>query len=333
MSEPSILFVVDAGPRVGGGHVMRSLTLARALAARGARCAFLASPGVGEVLAAFGPDIEQRAEPGDFDGVVFDHYGLGRDDQLAVAGGRPVMVIDDLADRPLAADIVVDSGPTRTADDYRGLLPPGALVLLGPAYAPVRAEFAALRAEAYARRGGPVRRVLISMGLTDVGGVTLRVLEALAPYRGDFAIDIVVGGGAESLPALRKLAAGDPGLELHVDTPAMAELMTRADAGIGAAGSTTWERCTLGLPSILVVVADNQRPAAEAMAERGAALMVDAADADFAATLDRALKLLLGDPARRADLAAASAKVCDGLGAGRVAAAFLDLISLRARPA
>lgn len=333
MGQPLILFVVDAGPGVGGGHVMRSLTLARALQALGARCAFLASPALPEVLAVFGPDIEQRTEPGDFDGLVFDHYGLSRDDHEAFARGRPVLVIDDLADRPLAADIVVDSGPTRTADDYRNLLPSGAQMLLGPAYAPVRREFAAMRAEALARRAGPLRRVLISMGLTDEGGMTLRVIEALAPYRGEFAIDIVVGGGAESLPALRRLAAGDPSLALHVDTRAMAELMARADAGVGAAGSTTWERCTLGLPSILVMVADNQRPAAGAMAERGAALVVDAADADFVAALDRALKLLLDDPARRAGLAAASARVCDGLGAGRVAAAFLDLISLRARPA
>jgi UDP-2,4-diacetamido-2,4,6-trideoxy-beta-L-altropyranose hydrolase len=247
-----------------------------------------------------------------------------------MAQGRPVLVIDDLANRPLGADVVLDSGPERKAADYLGLAPEAARLLLGPSYAPVRPEFSALREPALAWRGEPVQRVLVSMGLTDVGGVTARLVDLLRPRVQDIGIDVVLGGQAPSLPGLAKIARRDPRLMLHVDTPHMARLTAEADIGIGAGGSTTWERCTLGLPSLIVVLAENQRGAALAMAERNAALVADVAAPDFDAVFDRALVRLLRDPALRRQLAASSAEVCDGLGAGRAAETFLKLIAARA---
>jgi len=341
---PRILFVVDAGPKVGGGHVMRSLTLAQALEAQGASFAFLGPPAVNEVLETFAPAVQRlsaaSAEPQDlaaavgreqFDAIVFDHYRLGEREHRAMAQGRPVLVIDDLADRPLGADLVLDSGPERTAGDYDGLIPDGARLLLGPAYAPVRPEFAALREPALAWRGEPVQRLLVAMGLTDVGGITARVVERLRPRVGEAGLDIVVGTSAPSVPGLVKIARRDSRLMLHVDTPHMARLTAEADIGVGAAGSSTWERCTLGLPSIMIVLADNQRAAARALADRGAAIVIDAQAPDFDEALDRAVMRLLRDPALRRRLAAASAEVCDGLGAGRTAEAFLGLIAAKAR--
>ncbi len=342
--RPRILFIANAGPDVGGGHVMRSLTLARALIDRGAACAFLAPPEVAAVLDAFGPDVPREeatsvdaehladaATGVQFDAVVFDHYGLARAEHEAVAHGRPTLVIDDLANRPLAADLVVDSGPARVAADY-AFFADQARLLLGPDYAPVRPEFAALREEALSRRGGPVGRVLVALGLTDVGRITARVVDHLRQRNGQVALDIVLGGAAGSLPGLRRVAAHDPRITLHVDTPDMAALTAAADVAIGAAGSTTWERCVLGLPSALLILADNQRPAALALATRDAALVVDAQDADFEAVLDRAIVRLLSDGATRARLSAASAEVCDGLGAGRVADAFLEIIACPRQP-
>jgi UDP-2,4-diacetamido-2,4,6-trideoxy-beta-L-altropyranose hydrolase len=341
---PRVLFVADAGPTVGGGHVMRSLTLARALEAQGATCAFVTPPAVSHVLAAFAPDMPQvvpaSTEPRDlakaaeataFDAVVFDHYALSEREHRAMSQGRPVLVIDDLADRPLGADILVDAGPARRAGDYDGLLPDEARLLLGPGYAPVRPEFAGLREAALAWRGEPVERLLVSLGLTDLDGITGRVVERLRPRIGEIGLDIVLGADAPSLPGLTKVARRDPRLTLHVDTPHMARLTAEADAAIGAAGSSTWERCTLGLPSALVILADNQRPAAAALAERGAALVIDAAAPDFDAALDRALRRLLTDAGLRRELAARSAEICDGLGAPRVAEVFLALIAARGR--
>lgn len=337
MSGPRILFVVDAGPSVGGGHVMRSLTLAQALGAQGAACVFVGPPAVAAVLDAFAPgtpriaaeDLGAAAVREAFDAIVFDHYGLAAADHRTMAQGRPVLVIDDLANRPLGGDIVLDSGPARKAADYLGLTAETTRLLLGPAYAPVRPEFAALREPALAWRGEPVQRVLVSMGLTDVDGVTGRIVDVLRQRTPDVGFDVVLGGQAPSLPGLTKVARRDPRLMLHVDTPHMARLTAEADIGIGAAGSTTWERCVLGLPSLLVVLADNQRGAAGALAEREAALVADLAAPDFEAAFDRHLMRLMRDAGLRRLLAANSAAICDGLGAGRTAEAFLNLIASR----
>ena len=337
MTGPRILFVANAGPEVGGGHVMRSLTLARALEAQGASYAFVGPPAVSELLDAFSPDsariaaedLAAAAVREAFDAIVFDHYGLSEPDHAAMAQGRPVLVIDDLANRPLGADIVVDAGPDRRAEDYLGLTPEAARLLLGPTFASVRPEFAALRGPALAWRGEPVQRVLVSMGLTDLGGITGRVVERIRPRLRDEGIDVVLGAAAPSRPALAKIARRDPRLMLHVDTPHMARLTAEADIGVGAPGSSTWERCVLGLPSVTVVLAENQRPAARALAEAGAAYVVDAAHPDFDAEFDRAFLKLFRDTEARRGLAARSAEICDGLGAGRTAEAFLKLIAAR----
>ena len=339
MTGPRILFVVDAGPRVGGGHVMRSLTLADALQAQGASCTFMGPPAVSALLDAFAPraarlaaastearDLAAATGAEAFDAVVFDHYGLSARDHRAMGQGRPVLVFDDLADRPLGADVVVDSGPARKAEDYDGLIPEDARLLLGPAFAPVRPAFAALRETALAWRGEPVQRILVSMGLTDLNGVTARIVERLRLRVGERGLDVVLGAGAPSLPGLSKVARRDQRLTLHVDTPHMARLTAEADIAVGAAGSSTWERCTLGLPSLMVVLADNQRPAAAALAERGAALVVDLAAPDFEAQFDRALTRLMIDAELRKQLAQRSAEICDGRGAERVASAFLERI-------
>lgn len=327
--KPRILFVCAAGPDVGGGHVMRSLTLAGALTDAGAECAFLARPAVETVLDAFAPDTARTVKSEPFDAVVFDHYGLAAPDHRACAKGRPTLVIDDLADRPLAADLVLDAGPARQAEDYAGLVPPDTVLLLGPNHAPVRPAFPALREAALARRaaGGPVTRILVSLGLTDVGGITGRVVDLLLPRIGDIALDVVMGSGAPSLPRLRDLAGHDPRLTLHVDTQDMPRLTLGADLAVGAGGSTSWERCILALPTLTLVLADNQIAAATALEAAGASPRLDVSDADFDLAFGREMDRLIGDPALRAALSAASAQVCDGGGADRVAAAFLARIA------
>ncbi|NEX95180.1 UDP-2,4-diacetamido-2,4,6-trideoxy-beta-L-altropyranose hydrolase, partial [Caulobacter sp. 17J65-9] len=159
LSRPRVLFVVDAGPDVGGGHVMRALTLAGALADRGATCAFLAAPDVATVLDAFADSRMERvaaaattpealvtaAEAAAFDAVVFDHFRLQREHQAEIAGGRPALVVDDLADRPLHAGLLLDPGPARRAEDYAGLVGAETRLLLGPAHALVRPAFATAR--------------------------------------------------------------------------------------------------------------------------------------------------------------------------------------------
>lgn len=338
MTAPRILLFADCGPTVGGGHVMRCLTLARSLAARGAACAFVAPPMVRGLMKTFGPrgiealdtpeatvdQVRALADAFRPDWLVIDHYRLTRADESALrAPDRRLMVMDDLADRPRDCDLLLDPGYGRVVEDYRGLLPNGAQVLAGPSYALVRPEFAAMREQALARRGeGPVRRVLVSLGLTDVGGVTGKVVQALLPVLGDRRLDVALGLGTPSLAALQTLI--DPRVALHVDAPDMASLMSEADLAIGAGGSSTWERACLGLPGVTVILADNQRDLAVRMQTDGLTVAVDGAVEDCEVRLRQAFGRLAQDADLRSAISGGLDELCDGLGAQRAAEVMLS---------
>jgi UDP-2,4-diacetamido-2,4,6-trideoxy-beta-L-altropyranose hydrolase len=343
ISDPRILFLADAGPTVGGGHLMRSLTLAKALEDQGAICLFVVTPAGKAVLDTFGGGISHietfdvtQAElvacsadiARNHDAVVIDHYGLSAPDHRRIAGGKPTLIIDDLANRPLAADLVLDSGPAREASDYEGLVASTTELLLGPNHAPVRPAFGLLRKDALARRAQapPVRRILVSLGLTDVGAITGRVVDLMLPLIGEARLDVVLGSGAPSLPGLRALAARAPRLALHVDSQDMPRLTLEADLAVGAGGSTSWERCVLALPTLLLVLADNQREASQALAGADAVLALDVSAPDFDTAFAAHLARLLRDPSLRDRLSTASAAICDGRGAARVAERFLGLV-------
>ena len=341
MRPPSVLLVCDAGAEIGGGHVMRSLTLARALSGRGAACRMLA-PASGVAIArtfaaglaiglAEGPDdpaaLAAFAARREADVVVFDHFRLGAAEQALGASGRAAAAVDDLADRPMAVALVIDPGPDRRTADYAGLVGHETRLLLGPEHALVRPEFAEARQAGPGRpAAGPVRRVLVSLGLTDVGGISGRVVGRLLPRLGEATADVVLGPLAPSRAGLERLAARDSRVRLHAEVRDMAAMMAAADLAVGAGGSSTWERCVLGLPTLALVLAPNQAPSMAALARRGAAEVVDAGAADFEAAFDRAFAGLMASGDRRAALARRSAGLCDGLGAGRVAEAVLGLL-------
>lgn len=342
-SPSRVLFLADCGPNVGGGHVMRCLALARALAGRGAVCAMVATPPVAKLLDVFADGglarLPAAAEPlhalmdvardharkWQADVVVVDHYRLSAEQERFL--DAPVAVIDDLADRPHRCRLLIDPSLGRTAEDYSGLTPEGARILAGPAYALLAPDYAAAREGALPKRRPdlPPRRLLVSLGLTDLKGMTGRVLHLLKPMLQGLEIDVAVGGQAQSLPWLRHLESSDPKVRLHIDTREMASLIAAADIGIGAGGVSTWERATLGLPSISLILADNQRDLAWELDRRGAALAVETRDKAFAEAMAAAFARLLGDAELRRRLSQTSAALCDGLGARRAAEALLEL--------
>jgi UDP-2,4-diacetamido-2,4,6-trideoxy-beta-L-altropyranose hydrolase len=343
-----VLFLTDCGPEVGGGHVMRCLSLAEALAARGAVCGFLAPPEVARVLDVFaGPEVERlTAKAGSLqwlveagaetaktwraDAVVVDHYGLGgQQETLLRPGGARIVAIDDLAARRHDCDLLIDATLGRSSEAYAALIPAPASALTGPAYALLRPEYADGRGAALARRrpAAPPRRLLVSLGLMDFRGVTGRVMNLIRPALDELQVDIVVGSGASTVPWLRHVVDQDARLTLHVDTRDMAGLIAAADIGIGAGGSSTWERAALGLPSLSLILADNQQAVALELDRRGAAVAVETRGAGFAEALPQAFARLLGDGAFRTRLAETSAALCDGAGAARAADAILALVA------
>lgn len=350
--------------RLGSGHVMRCAALARALRRTGARAVFLGVEGHGSLLGWLRDDgFEAVAlpspppQPGEEsppwsidaaadarrtrsaltaldpapDWIVVDHYGLDAVWERAVrTSGTRLLAIDDLADRPHDADVLVDPNLQARPDRYRALVPPRCKVLLGPRYALMRPEFAASPVhQERARR--PLRRVLACMGGTDPLDALGTVLDAwsLLPAPRP-ALDIAVGAASPNLDALRAHCAGLADVELHVQTAEMAALMARADLLIGSAGSISWERCSLALPALMGTTADNQRSnlALLARARTGIALGDWAAvDADM---LAQWVQRLARRPGLVARMAARAGRLVDPRGAERVAVHMAaDRIALR----
>lgn len=211
--------------------------------------------------------------------LVVDHYALdARWERAMRARCRRLMVIDDLADRFHDCDLLLDQNLGRHTDDYAELVPSGCKVLVGTAYALLRPEFARLRAASLVRRKtARLQHLLISMGGVDKDNTTGAVLLALQPadLPSDCHITVVIGAHAPHLTAVKALSAQMLWrTEVLVNVQDMASLMADSDLAIGAAGTTSWERCCLGLPAVLLILAENQWLGANALESAGAALLL-----------------------------------------------------------
>jgi UDP-2,4-diacetamido-2,4,6-trideoxy-beta-L-altropyranose hydrolase len=264
------------------------------------------------------------------DWLVVDHYALDQrwEDALA-AHYSQLLVIDDLADRPHRCNLLLDQNLERQPQDYAKLVPTHCQVLTGPCYALLRPEFAALRSYSLQRRQAQttIGRLLITMGGVDQDNVTGRVLQVLkaCALPADYHITVVMGLTAPWLQSVRELAAQMPWpTEVVVNANDMGQRMADSDLAIGAAGSTSWERCCLGLPTLMVVLADNQRGIAFGLEGVGAAIALDLNNGDqFAVMLKNAVVHLGNNKIALMALSQAATKVTNGCGTNLVAAQML----------
>ncbi|MFJ4066900.1 UDP-2,4-diacetamido-2,4,6-trideoxy-beta-L-altropyranose hydrolase [Pseudomonas sp. NPDC089996] len=347
-----VLLRADASSSIGVGHTARCLTLAQALREQGAQVSFACclldghrraaieqegfevfawpQPEQAPGTACWAADIValRAVLPADawFDWVIVDHYALdARWEQAARAFARRIAVIDDLADRDHAADLLLDQNFGASEARYTPRLTAACRCLLGPRYALVRPAFQ-VPASSPPRQA---HRVLVSFGGFDVAGMLPRTLQALAGLDG-LQVTCIAGLGHPHREALRQLCAGRAGWDLHDFVDDMPLRMAAADLFIGAAGGTTWERAALGLPSLCVSVADNQRAGAEAMARAGMHLYLGEAGQVDMLALRQATALLLNNQALRQSFAERSRALVDGRGAQRVAVALLgEQLALR----
>lgn len=255
------------------------------------------------------------------DWLVVDHYALDAHWEQALQGSyKKLMVIDDLADRPHACDLLLDQNLGREPGDYEALVPTHCRRLIGPQFALLRPEFAALREYSLQRRQTPeLKRLLITMGGVDQPNATGKVLEALktCPLPSDCQITVVMGASASWLEQVRSLAATMPWTTtVCVNISDMAQVMADSDLSIGAAGSTSWERCCLGLPTLLVILAENQEEGALALQQRGTARLLGKPDA-IPHKLKSIFPMLLEERSLT-DMMNAASEVTDGRGALRV---------------
>lgn len=352
----------DASVEIGIGHVMRCLTLADRVRALGGACLFVCRPTNGNMIDAIQSRGHSVAEIQDTDNfaygdhpnppdnahwlggnwqtdadftqivasefgaecLIVDHYALDKEWERRVRyGGVKILAIDDLADRPHDADVLLDQNFGRLASAYDDLVRPECLRLIGTTYAILRPEFAELRQAALEKRleKSERNRLLISMGGIDKDNASGAILGALSRLEKveEFQVSVVLGSAAPWLQEINFQAASLPfQTTVLVNVTDMAELMFQSDLCLGAGGSTTWERCCLALPTAMAVLADNQRETTDAIVQKGQALALDVANT---ANLERQLSeviALMSDKCAYQDLAQKCAEITDGGGAQRV---------------
>lgn len=369
-----VAFRVDASSTMGTGHLKRCLSLAEALQGQGAEVLWVVRP-LDDVAArllaattwpvcwlpppAAGAEIPadsdappcaawaQVAWPQDAsdtaqalagcvpDWLVVDHYALDARWHGAVrtALGCRLLVIDDTADRPLDADVLLDQNwHADHRAKYAGHLQREPLWLMGPRFALLAPAY--LTAPRYCFRA-TVESIGIFMGGTDPGGASAKALHSCRASDFLGLVEVVSTSANPALPALRAACEADPHATLTLDLPDLAAFLARHDLQIGAGGGATWERCCVGVPSIGVVLADNQAvvvPALDRMGALCAARLDEAAAPDDLPALSNALACLLNDTAARQSLGEHAAALVDGRGAQRVALRLLG-DRLRLRPA
>jgi len=250
--------------------------------------------------------------------LVTDHYALdSRWEQALASHYDRLMVIDDLADRSHHCDLLLDQTFGRDAADYEPRVPPTCKILCGAHYALLRPEFAELRSYSLERRQSPsLKRILVSMGGVDRDNATGLILDVLdrQPLPDDCEIVVVSGPSAPWLNTVREQAAqlSHP-TTVQAGVSDMARLMAESDLAIGAAGATSWERCCLGLPTIMVVLAENQRIVAQGLEAATAAKVISSPEL-IDDVLPALLRPILDSKTILVAMSQAAAQVTDGQG-------------------
>ena len=267
--------------------------------------------------------------------LVLDHYGVAAAWQQQMLNGlrQPngtapsLLVVDDLADRAHHAKVLMDANRLDgiSTDPYRvqGLVPEDCTTLLGPAYALLDPLYPQLQPLVPAR--SHLCRVLVFFGGMDTENHAAIALTALShPRLRHLEVDVVLGAAAPHRADVALRVSQRPNTALHVGLPSLAGLMARADLAVGAAGTTSWERTCLGLPSLVVPVADNQKQGAHALEAAGVARCLNLDQASNAAdTLREGLLELVGDPEALRAMSQACLQLGDGRGLARVVSTLL----------
>ena len=203
----------------------------------------------------------------EIDWLVIDHYGI---DKLWEKKLRPytkkIMVIDDLANRSHDCDLLLDQNLIANLKNrYNKIIPKYCNTLLGPKYSLLQKEYENLHLSTPTRIG-PVKNILVYFGATDqIKIIKMTTSAFLNLNRKDISLNIVISSNIKSknVEDLKKLSKKNNNIKLHNESTSLAYLILKADLAIGACGTTSWERCCLGLPSIVITIADNQIPIAK----------------------------------------------------------------------
>ncbi|WP_397600375.1 UDP-2,4-diacetamido-2,4,6-trideoxy-beta-L-altropyranose hydrolase [Silvanigrella sp.] len=290
-----IAFRVDGSYKIGSGHFMRSIVLAQELRKKiDPEIIFISYKHIdnfNHIPEKFGFKSISFAINGDwsqdkdaeyllegfkgefFDYIIIDNYDLDNIWELKIKKiCKKILVIDDLANRKHSCDYLLDQNYVDNfLTRYNGLINPNCDIFLGTKYVLLRDEFLEIKNKSKIRNHG-LKSLLISFGGSDPKNLTIKILNIIKNINYTFeSIDVVIGSKFHELKILNNLCDSIPNSKIHIDTNHISKLMLEADLCIGAGGTTSWERCFLKLPSLIISVADNQIEISKSLHQIGAA--------------------------------------------------------------
>ncbi|MCP3930697.1 MAG: UDP-2,4-diacetamido-2,4,6-trideoxy-beta-L-altropyranose hydrolase [Bacteroidetes bacterium] len=259
-----------------------------------------------------------------FDWLVVDSYALDyRWESSFRQNVNKIMVIDDLADRKHDCDMLLDQNYHSNLNGrYTGLVPFACRLFLGPKYAILRPEFLQER-QNLPQRDHAVQRILVFFGGVDPGNETGKALKALEILdSSDIDVDVVIGSLNPNRSKILEQSQALPYVLCHEHVENMAQFMGRADLAIGAGGTTTWERCCLGLPSLIEILAENQTAIAQGIEKTNAGRNCGLAQDVTPEFLSKEIHNLMISKTELLGYSKTSSDLVDGEGASRVTQAM-----------
>ena len=324
----------DANKNIGAGHVMRCASVARAFMNRGEHVIFITADHAGDDLIR-GMDFEMICLDSDYTDLeaenlqkvilaykprllLVDSYFVTEKYFQDLSGLCELAYVDDVNAGTWKVDYLINYNIFAACLDYSGYDGSKTRLFLGTDYTPLRQEFRGMPAHAIK----PVTDVLVSAGGADPKGITEKMMEAVCPRHKDVRFHFVVGALNPRLPKIKSLAA--PNTILHINEKNMSGLMQSCDVAVAAAGTTLYELCACGIPTITYTLADNQLLAGKEFADQG--IMLNAGDcrnnSGFTEVVEQQLMGLAEDRDKRRQLSACMQKVVDGKGAERIVSAI-----------
>ncbi|MGE7836041.1 UDP-2,4-diacetamido-2,4,6-trideoxy-beta-L-altropyranose hydrolase [Viridibacillus arvi] len=331
----NIVFRADASNLIGSGHIMRCLTLASELKKHNHEISFICKKMEGDLVdlikdnnfigysisnskweedAIETINILEKINP---DLLIIDHYSIDIKWEKKVSSFvSKILVIDDLANRQHHCDYLLDQNYyVQENERYKNLLNENTIQLIGAEYALLRNEFTENKKGLFKKN---IKNFFVYFGAADISNETQKVLSALIEISKGFeiTIDVVIGYSNNNKDELYGICTKYPFINIHKQTNEISKLMVKSDISIGAGGSTTWERCCIGLPSIVIPVASNQVLPMEELSKAKAIILIkDPSIDDYKQVILKTLKMTLSEINQ---LIQNGFQIFDGLGVKRV---------------
>jgi UDP-2,4-diacetamido-2,4,6-trideoxy-beta-L-altropyranose hydrolase len=354
-----VFFRVDSSQKIGTGHVMRCLALAEELRTRGSEITFFSRDLSGNISDSIkdrefnlkilkAPKSSPSRNENYLDWLevsvqedqkemlslvkgatptetclVVDHYALDSKWEAPFKKlGLRILVIDDLANRNHDCNLLMDQNYFSDPQTrYRQRVSSDCQLYLGPEFSLLRKEFQTLGKTS--RNREKIEKLLVFFGGIDLTGETEKTLQALSLLKNQIQVDLIIGSKNPNREKIENLAKNLKTVKCHVQTPHLAKLMFEADLALGAGGSSTWERCCMGLPSFVISVAENQTETSAQMGKRGYSVFLGSHEEVSAKQLAAALDEAISQPKKILEMGKKSRELVDGMGCAKIASALL----------